>query len=233
MSIDLNLPGLTMYAGMEQRSLEWYQARCGVVTASIVGSLLTPSGLKPANNDTSRGLMNTLIAERITGHVEPTYVSQDMLRGQLDEPLARALYADTHKVAVTELGFMVREFDNVRIGYSPDGLVGGDGLIEIKSRNPKEQISFILSGQIPHDHMAQMQTGMLVSGRSWCDYVSYAGGLPMVTKRVEADLEWRVSILDAVREFEARLIEAMAAYYVKTSGLPIPERIDYFGDVEI
>src|SRR5699024_982986 len=119
---------------LEQGSDEWLQQRCGMVTASVVGKLITTKTLKPADNDTSRGLTETLVAERITGHVEPTYVNDDMLRGIECEPLARDRYAECY-APVEQVGFMVQSFDNplgFDIGFSPDGLVGDSGLIEIK-----------------------------------------------------------------------------------------------------
>src|SRR5699024_1369872 len=83
---------LKIYDDLEQGSPEWLEARRGILTASTIGQLITPSRLQTASNDKSRALINELIAERITGFVEETYVSHDMLRGQWDEPIARAAY---------------------------------------------------------------------------------------------------------------------------------------------
>lgn len=210
---------------MEQRSADWYAVRCGIVTASVVGKLITPT-LKVAANDTSRGLVATLAAERITGRVEEGYTSADMLRGIMDEPIARAHYSE-HHAPVTELGFMVRTLGTARLGYSPDGLVGDDGLIEIKSRIPREHVRITLTGTIPHDHMAQMQAGMLVSGRAWCDYISWCGGLPMWTKRVDADDEWQTAILDALTAADQAIDATVTAYTDAVAGLPTTERATY------
>lgn len=213
---------------MEQRSEAWYAVRCGIVTASVVGNLITPT-LKVAANDTSRGLVATLAAERITGRVEEGYTSSDMLRGIMDEPVARAHYAE-HHAPVTGVGFMVREFGTARLGYSPDGLVVDDGLIEIKSRIPREHVRITLTGTIPHDHMAQMQAGMLVSGRAWCDYISWCGGLPMWTKRVDADDEWQTAILDALTAADQAIDATVTAYTDAVAGLPATERATYYDD---
>ena len=143
---------------------EWHDQRRGIVTASVVGRLLTATG-KPANNDTSRTLTAQLVAERITGWTDPVYVSDDMLRGTEDEPRAVDVYAE-HFAPVTSTGFMVRDDWGFRIGYSPDGLVGDDGLIEVKSRRAKKQLQTILEDAVPAENMAQIQCGLLVSGRA-------------------------------------------------------------------
>ena len=220
---------LRVYENLEQRSPEWYEARLGVLTASVVGKLVTPT-MKVAKNDTSRGLTHMLAAERITGFVVPTFQSDAMFRGVMDEPLARDLYSKLHAPAV-EVGFMVREIDGHKLGYSPDGLVGDDGLIEVKSADPKIHLARILSADVPAEHMAQMQTGMLVSGRKWCDFVSYCGGMPMHVQRAHAIPEWFAAITEALAAFEANVADSLADYARITDGLPTTERVNY--DAEI
>lgn len=222
---------LEIFKELEQGSDEWLAARCGIVTASVVGQLVTPT-LKTANNDTSRGLTMTLVAERITGHVEPVQPSRAMERGTLDEPYARAIYAE-HHAPVDEIGFMVRYFGGFKIGFSPDGLVGDDGLIEIKSRAQKIQLKTVLANEVPAENMAQIQCGLLVSGRSWCDYVSYCGGMALWTKRVEPDERWHDVILSAVDVFENNSLDIIAQYMESVAGLPETERIDHFAEMEI
>ena len=109
------------------------------------------------------------VPARITGYVEPVIPTRDMERGTLDEPYARDAYAKFTGVEVEEVGFMVRDFDGYKLGYSPDGLVGDDGLIEIKSRQPKVHLAHILADRVPAENMAQLQTGLLVSGRDCFD----------------------------------------------------------------
>lgn len=220
------MSAMVEYPELIQGSDEWLEARRGVVTASVIGRLITPT-LKVANNETARTLTRTLVAESITGHIEPVFVSNDMFRGQMDEPLARDLYSRLHAPA-TELGFMTRDIDGARLGYSPDGLVGDDGLIEVKSAKPAIHVARVLGAPIDHMHMAQMQAGMLVSGRSWCDYVSYCGGLPMWVTRVEADPSWFAAITEAVSAFTEASETLLAEYSEAVKGLPTTERIDYF-----
>lgn len=218
---------LHVYTDLIQGTDEWLAARRGIVTASVVGQLVTPSTIKPAANDTSRALTALLVAERITGWTDPVYVSGDMLRGTMDEPVARAKYAE-HHAPVTEVGFMVREIaPGVRLGYSPDGLVGDDGLIEIKSRKPREQVRTILADAVPAANLAQIQAGLLVSGRAWCDYVSFAGGLPLYVKRVHPDPEWAAAITAAVIAFEQTAAQMVADYATAVDGLPMTERQTY------
>lgn len=201
---------------------EWHDQRRGIVTASVVGRLLTSTG-KVASNDTSRTLVAQLVAERITGWTDPVYVSDDMLRGHDDEPRAVDVYAE-HFAPVTATGFMVRDDWGFSIGYSPDGLVGDSGLIEVKSRRAKKQLQTILEDAVPAENMAQLQCGLLVSGREWCDYVSYCGGMPLYVKRVEPDPEWFDAIAAAVTSFELAASLMTEQYEAATAGLPMTER---------
>ncbi|WP_062077756.1 lambda exonuclease family protein [Demequina globuliformis] len=225
---------LTTYPELEQRSLEWFDARRGIVTASAVGSLLTTT-LKVADNETSRSYLRTLVAERITGRIIETRQTDAMLTGILDEPIARDIYRE-HFNPVREFGFFVRDLGNgAKLGYSPDGLVGGDGLVEIKSATttPKTQIARALGAPVEHAYMAQMQAGMLVTGRKWCDFVSYSGGMPLHVKRIEADPDWHGAILAAVDTFEERAQEMERAYSLATEGMPATELIDHFETPEL
>lgn len=208
---------------LEQGSDEWHDQRRGIVTASVVGRLLTPTG-KVANNDTSRTLTAQLVAERITGWTDPVFVSDDMLRGHEDEPRAVEVYAE-HFAPVETVGFMVREFDHFRIGYSPDGLVGDDGLIEVKSRRPKKQLQTILEDEVPAENLAQLQCGLLVSGRAWIDYCSFAAGMPFYVKRVLPDPEWFDAIVTAVTAFELAASLMTDDYLKAVEGLPMTERV--------
>ena len=209
-----------------QGSDEWLDQRRGIVTASVVGQLITPKTIKPAANDTSRALTALLAAERITGWTDPVYVSDDMLRGTLDEPVARAIYAEKviAPIPVTEVGFMVRDDWGFPIGYSPDGLVGDDGLIEVKSRRQKKHLADIVADQVPLENLAQIQCGLLVSGRQWCDYVSFCGGMPLWVKRVYPDERWFEAIVAAVTAFEETAAQMVATYQAAVEGLPATER---------
>lgn len=230
MTTTITEPSLTVFDDLEQGTDEWLAARCGIITASVVGQLITPKTVKPAANDYSRALTMTLAAERITGHVEPIHMNADMERGTLDEPFARDIYSE-HYAPATEVGFMIRDDFGFRIGYSPDGLVGDDGLIEIKSRRQKKHLATILADEVPLENMAQIQCGLLVSGRDWLDYVSYCGGMPLYVKRVLPDSRWHDAILEAVAAFEDNAADMIKTYQWAVDGRPATERINHYEDM--
>jgi hypothetical protein len=257
---------------VEQRSPEWYAARCGIVTASAVGKLITtgppaagsvgcptcqakshspclsaarkePTPIKAfhdaratkanalppiygvADTDTSKALIATLVAERITGRAEETPLTSDMWRGVEHEPYARDIYSGHYQQAV-ECGFMRYEGDGWTLGYSPDGLVADDGLVEIKCPRPKGHLNTILADEVPAFHMPQLQAGLLVSGRKWIDFVSFNAGMPLFVKRVLPDLAWFEAIVAACRQFEKTAAEMVAAYTQATKDMPATERLD-------
>jgi putative phage-type endonuclease len=224
---------LQVFDELEQGTDEWLAARCGIVTASVVGQLITPKTVKPAANDYSRALTASLVAERITGYVEPTFPSRDMERGTLSEPIARDIYAEHYGVAVDQIGFMIREEADWKLGYSPDGLVGDDGLIEIKAPRQKTHLATILADEVPLEYMAQVQAGLFVSSRKWADFISYNGGMPLYVKRVLPDERWQKAIVDAVTAFETNAKQMIATYTAATEGMPETERIDFFPEMEI
>lgn len=203
----------------EQRSDEWFAARRGMITASVVGSLVTPT-LKIANNDTSRGVITGLAAERLSDDPEPSFMNADMERGVLYEPVMRDRYAELRGVEVREVGLMVRTLPGgARLGCSPDGLVGDDGGIECKAPRAKGQVSTVLADNVPGGYMAQVQTALLVSGRDWWDYLSAAAGR-LYIKRVLPDPDWRTAITAAVIAAEVEIEKACSDYLERAANLP-------------
>lgn len=201
-----------------QGSDEWLQIRCGLLTASEIRLILTPT-LKVANNDKVRAHVFELAFQRLTSFVEPQYVSDAMLRGQEDEIYARAAYTE-HFAPVEECGFITNDQWGFTIGYSPDGLVGDDGLIECKSRCGKYQVQTIATNEVPEEYMMQLQTGLLVTGREWIDFISYCGGLPVFRKRVEPDPAIQDAIIRAAIDFEARVAEVQQDYLATLVAMP-------------
>lgn len=201
---------ITYHHDLIQGSEEWLAARCGLLTASEMKLILTPT-LKTAANDKSRAHLWEMAAQRISGHVEPTYIGDDMLRGWGDEVRARDLYAARYS-SVQEVGFITNDDWGFTLGYSPDGLVGDDGLIEIKSRRQKFQVQAIATGEVPDEYALQLQTGLLVTGRQWVDFISYSGGLPMFVSRVFPDADMQAAIIRAATDFEGQIEIAMTAY---------------------
>lgn len=205
-----------------QGSDEWIDARCGLLTASEMKLIMTPT-LKAANNEKERSHLYELLAQRVTRYVEPHYISDDMLRGLSDEVDAKIIYNSKY-APVQECGFITNDKFGFTIGYSPDGLIGDDGLIECKSRRQKFQVETVINEAMPEDYMLQVQTGLLVSERKWCDFISYSAGLPMQTIRIEPDIKIQEAIIAAASAFEAKLAEKMAIYRqkLKSSSRLIP-----------
>lgn len=203
------------YDDLIQGSDEWLAARCGILTASEMKHIVTPA-MKPAKNEKTRTHLYNLLAQRITGYVEPSYISDDMLRGMTDEMDALILYAQ-HYHPLQNIGFMTNSKWGFTLGYSPDGLVGDDGLVECKSRLQKYQVQTIVEHVCgnelpPDDFMIQLQTGLLVSERKWIDFISYCGGLEMATLRVYPDPDMQAGILAAAEAFHAEMSEKRAIY---------------------
>ena len=159
------------------------RARCGLLTASEMNLILTPKNLLYADNDKSRGHLYELAAQRINQYVEPTFKSDAMLRGLEDEKEAKNAY-ESNYFTIRDCGFITNDKWGFTLGYSPDGLVGDFGVVEIKSRKQKFQVETIKDNTMPDDFRIQVQTGLLVSGREWCDFISYTGGMPMLTVKI-------------------------------------------------
>lgn len=208
---------ITYHNDLIQGSDEWLAIRCGKLTASEMELVVTPT-LKVADNDKTRAHVYELLFQRLTGFVEPQYVSDAMLRGQEDEIYARAAY-EQHFAPVAEVGFVTNDRFGFTIGYSPDGLVGDDGLIECKSRAGKYQVRTIAENAVPAEYMIQLQTGLLVSERKWIDFISYSGGLPMFVQRVEADPLIQGAIMAAATAFEAKLADKEREYRATLAGM--------------
>lgn len=209
-----------VYTDLQQGTEEWLEARRGIVTASVVGRLITPKTVTVAHNDTARALMSSLAAERITGKIEPVFVTNDMMRGTIEEPVARELYAEYAGVEVNQIGFMTDDILGHKAGYSPDGLVGENGLLEIKSRRQRVQLETIINDNVPTYNVAQLQMGLLISGREWIDYVSFSSGMPLYVKRVYPDQRWFDAIAQAIDVFEEYAKKITSKYEEKTRGMP-------------
>jgi hypothetical protein len=216
---------ITHYYDLEQGTEEWLQVRCGLITASVFHKLITQATNKPAKNDTSRKLLEELLTQRILGKPTETYQSQDMLTGSLEEPAARAIYA-RERAVVEECGFITRKRSGVTIGYSPDGLVGTRGLIEIKRPKPENQVARIIKKEIPSAYLWQMHVGLCVTGRHWCDFISYCPGLPMMIERVRRDPEKIGQIWLAAYQAEATILEMRREYNRSCKKYPNTEPLD-------
>ena len=210
---------------IEQGTDAWHTLRRGVITASAISKLLTAT-YKPANNDTSRALLYQLLAERILGESDSDgFYGADMQRGHLLEPYARNLYAE-HRAPVTECGFVSLTTSRGILGYSPDGLVGDEGLIEIKCPRPKTHLKSLLTGEIPAEYVPQVQTGLAVTGRAWCDYISYAPGLPLFVQRCQPAPAVIAAIFAAHEAAEQQLTALMQDFEAAAEKFPAAEHME-------
>lgn len=199
------------YRDLVQGSDEWFQTRCGLLTASEMKLIITPAKLQYASNDKERAHVYELAAQRINQYVEPHYVGDEMLRGHEDEMRARIAYNDKY-AGLDECGFITNDEWGFTLGYSPDAMVRGGGVIECKSRRQKFQVETIVDSAMPDDFKIQVQTGLLVCKEPWCDFVTYCGGMPMFTLRIHPDEVVQKAIIAAATAFHEKLEKMIARY---------------------
>lgn len=190
---------------MEQRSEEWFAIRLGKVTASRVADVIAKT--KSGYSASRANYMAELVCERLTGQKGDFYQNAAMLWGTNTEPMARAAYEQRTGELVEEVGFVLHS-SIANAGCSPDGLVGEDGLVEIKCPNTATHIDTLLSKEAPSKYMAQMQWQMACTERKWCDFVSFDPRMPENMQffciRVHRDAN---AIMDLEQEVEKFLFE--------------------------
>lgn len=192
-----------------QGSEEWHSARLGKVTASKLIDVLT-KGKGEAESLTRAKYRMDLACEMLSSTRAESFTNDAMARGTELEPIARMFYEVKFNLAVKEVGFINHPTVPMS-GASPDGLVGEDGLIEIKCPNKNTHGNTILTGDIPAKYMSQMQWQMACTGRAWCDYVSFCPemlfDLQMYVKRVPRDEEFIAKAEIAVVKFLEEVIQ--------------------------
>lgn len=159
-----------------QGSDEWKQLRCGSITASKIAEVMS----KGKNGAESTGYANyraQLVAERLTGCVVEGYTNGYMARGNEDESAARDCYSFATGNQVEQIAF-VRHPTIEYAGCSPDGLIGDDGLLEIKRKIPALHIAYLLKKEVPTEYRKQMTFQLACTGRKWVDFCSYCPELP-------------------------------------------------------
>ncbi|WP_315361252.1 lambda-exonuclease family protein [Neisseria bacilliformis] len=163
---------------MQQHTEEWHQARCGKLTASRIHDATAKTARSGTGYTAAReNYKAELICERLTGQPYGSFETPAMRHGTDTEPQARAAYQLETGNDVTETGYHPHPAI-ADSGASPDGLIGEDGLIEIKCPNTATHLAFIRSGRPKPQYHAQMQWQMACTGRQWCDFVSYDPRLP-------------------------------------------------------
>lgn len=190
----------------KQGSTEWAQARCGVVTASEVGALVTPLW-KIRTGEGVQTYLHTKLAERVMGYVGTTGGTWAMEQGRIVETIAVPWYAFSRNMDVQAVGFCLS--DDGRIGCSPDGLIGIDGGIEVKSPQPAKHIEYLLSGIVPPAYLPQIQMSLLVTGRKWWDFVSYHRFIAPLVVRVYPDPTAQAALGEALANFLVQLDKSL------------------------
>ena len=191
----------------EQRSEEWFKARLGRATASRFGDIMarTRSGYGAQR----KNYKAELVVETLTGTQNEFYASTAMQWGTDTEPVARLAYILETGNEVEETGFWLD--DELGAGASPDGFVGEDGLLEIKCPNTATHLETLERKEVPFQYRAQVQGQMWITGRKWCDFVSYDPRLPenaqMIIIHVERDDEYIKNLAQEVEDFMIEVVE--------------------------
>lgn len=194
---------------IEQGSEEWLALRAGKVTASRFSDVMA-KGRGGAPSKTRDSYMKQLAAEILTGQPEEMYSNKYMEWGNECEPQARSMYEFNHDREVNQVAFIEH---NDFVGVSPDGLIGSDGLIEIKCPKTTTQIDYYLSGKFPSKYEAQVQGQLMVSNREWCDFVSFDprinGSASYFEVRVYRDEKYIAELDNQIRYFVNELKELL------------------------
>lgn len=187
---------------MDQRSPEWFQSRLGRVTASSFAEVMTGGKGK-----TRESLMLRLLAERLTGEREESFTTRAMQWGIDHEDTARSLYEIASGLEVEVPGYIAL---TDQIGGSPDGLVGSDGIIEIKCPSSHTHLRTMIAGKMPDDYLAQVHGYLWITGRQACDFVSYDPRMPsdlqLCVIRVDRDEAFITNLSAAVTKFADELV---------------------------
>jgi putative phage-type endonuclease len=197
---------------MEQGTEEWFAARLGKATASRIADIMATTKTGPGA--ARKNYAAELVAERLTGVPAEKFTNAAMAWGTDREPQARATYTLVTGRVVEEIGFV----DHPAIamsGASPDGLVGAEGLVEIKCPNTATHIETLLGGKPDGKYVKQMMWQMACTGRQWCEFLSFDPRLPddmqLFIQRVQRDEAMIAEIEGAVRDFLAEVDATVAA----------------------
>lgn len=200
---------------IEQGSQEWLSLRLGIVTCSELDVLMVNGKGEAGFGAGAFTYMDRLIGERITeAEAEPWRGNGSSARGHILEPAVRNLYCLRRNLpegAIDQVAIIL----NHDIGYSPDGVIGDDGLIEVKTKVPEKLVTVILENKVPGEHVAQCQGGLWVSEREWIDFLGHWPGMPLCLVRAYRDEAYIRKLAGRVSTFyeimEARMERVLAA----------------------
>ena len=202
---------------IEQGSEAWQAQRRGKVTASRVADVIKKT--KSGYSTSRKNYAAQLLCERLTGKTAEGFTNAAMQWGVEKEPEARAAYEFMKNVTVEQVSFV--DHPSIAMsGASPDGLVGDDGLVEIKCCNTATHLETLMSGEIDPDYITQIQWQIACTGRKWCDYVGFDPRLPahlqLFIKRVERDqrtiIELESEVTGFLRELDAQVRALQAKF---------------------
>ena len=182
----------------QQGSPAWFEARRGLPTTSRFSAIMAKGEGK-----TRASYMRELAAEIITGETGESYVSNAMLRGKEQEDKARRTYSLITDNEIRQIGF-ARDLDK-GAGTSTDGLIGDDGVLELKSMGADLLIDVIECGKFPGEHVWQCLGALWVLGRRWCDLAIYAPKMPLFVRRIERDPEKLARLAKEIGVFQVEL----------------------------
>jgi len=191
-----------------QGSAQWLFARAGIVTASELDNLISPTW-KIRDGDTPASYMHLKLAEKIMG--QPLNLELDTFaidQGKLLENEAIPWLDFVHGMKVERVGMCLT--DDGRVGASPDGLIGEDGGLEVKCPRPQTHIKYLLDGVVPKQYLAQVHGSLWVTGRKYWMFLSYSRQFPKLLIRVERDERIMQAISQAVESYYANFDAALA-----------------------
>lgn len=187
---------------VQQGTPEWHQLRLGKVTASRVADILAKTKTGPSAS--RNNYLIELALQQVTKTIEESYTNSAMEWGVQTEPQARVAYEVKTNNFVDQVAFIDHP-SIVGFGCSPDGLVGSDGLIEIKCPNSATHWSYIKDNQPPTKYFIQMQAQMAVTGAQWCDFVSFDPRMPersqLLIVNVPRDPEFISNMEEEIKKF--------------------------------
>ena len=187
-----------------QGSEEWFAAKLGIPSSSMFGKIVTPGG-KPSTS--ARGYMNQLLADWLAGrNLDAVEANYWMDRGTEMEDTARNAYSFEKGVEVRQVGFIYLD-DRQLTGASPDGLLGDDGYLEIKCPKASTMVDYYLGG-FPSKYKPQIQGGLWISGRQWCDFYAHHPELYPYETRVERDDKYIEILSELVEDFITKMLTA-------------------------
>jgi len=191
----------------EQGSDEWHKVRLGIPTASEFDKILTGTG-KPSTQ--ANAYINKLLAEVITGKPVSTFQKTDaMERGNELEQEAADYYSMLNDVELEKTGFCTD--DAGLYGCSPDRLIGEEGLLEIKCPLAHTHVEYLLSGKMDTGYIPQVQGQLLVTGRKWCDFMSYHPDMPPMIVRIERNEQYISSLQQELIDVARKIADRKAA----------------------